>query len=205
LRTRGLRRALFETFNDGAWHDVREVLPVCRGVISPENAVRVAKSSLPTAAAIDRGMAKEAIQELRKTRWLITEWQRAPGPSGRSSWARFRIVPGQSPRFARLPLKEQDVIDIKLRLARGEPPRAVDAAFGLGRGTADRIKAGITYRSVSIVPEATEVNGHMPVHLATAKQVWVRPTAEGFARQARRYLSRDDIVRLMALLAGGPP
>lgn len=199
LRTRGLRRALFEAFNDGAWHDVREVLPICRRLISPEVAVRTARATSPTATSADRGMLLEAITELRKG-WLASEWERARGPRGRTQFSRFRIHPGQAPRFSHPALTEQEVIDIKLRLARGEPARAIETVLGLANGVAHRIKKGQSYRTITIVSEAASVNGNGRAEGLVKPLRWVEKSAEGFARAARKHLSSDEIRHLIGLL-----
>jgi len=99
-----------------------------------------------------------------------------------------------------LVLSEQEVIDIKLRLRRGETGVAIARDFGIDPSTVSAIRKEKSFRDVVIIPEERSANGlHRPKR---GRKVGVVPDADGFARQALRHLaSPDDVRRLIALLS----
>ena len=112
-------------------------------------------------------------------------------------------------RWARLPLSEQQVIDIKLRLAAHEAPRAICRDLGLSEATVYGIRRGDHFRDVTVVPELAKLNGAAadPIEgWISARRVHVRTTPEAFALQIRKHLpSPEDRQRIIDLIKDDEP
>lgn len=153
LRTVDLRRRLFERFDDGEWHNVREAAEVARGIIKPEQAFRSSAAAGHRQPSIDKGLRRLVGMALAGE-WIDMERRIGPpllgGPKRLSR--EFRIVPGQQLAPPRRRLDEQTVIDIKVRLSAGDTRAAIAKDFGVSQSTVASIARRKTHAGVPFVP-----------------------------------------------------
>lgn len=152
LRAYGVTRALWEAFDDGAWHTIEEAVLKCGDHISPETAARQSGGS--DARSLYRGRRDKIAGYLRRAiRRYGGETETGADPPQRRRLRRFKLRHDHRPFRQSARLTEQQVINIKFLLLAGtESQAAIGRRFGVTADRISRIAIGRHYRDVRLDP-----------------------------------------------------